>query len=242
VQEQKQIQIIQGKALSGSNGANIKRFIVAYKSAYNNAWKTANELYFKSIKSEGKTISCKSGCMQCCFQYIQTTLGHGIIIVDYLYSNPKKLQAFVKNYHHMNKEGMIIADDYDKAFLSHVKSRTLRLPVPKDLEDIIDKYHDLQIPCPFLDGSRCSIYPIRPMACAAHYSVNPPAWCTKENKALNKTVEVMPTSSDMARLREVGPRVFSIYALNAPQLIYELLTEGIDAVWKRATTQLGGAA
>jgi Fe-S-cluster containining protein len=236
--EQQQIKAIERKFYSRSDAAQIARFIEAYRRTFETMWRRADEEYLKRIKDEGKTLSCKSGCSDCCFMFIQTSLGHGIVIVDYLYTNPQKLQAFVKNYRHLNKDGLRITEEFDEDMFSRIRTKTFTMTMTPLAMDLTDKYFDLQIPCPFLVDSRCSIYKVRPMVCAAHRTTNPALWCAKDNIESNKTEEILPFADDLNRLRQLSPPIFSVYQLNAPRLIHMLLTEGLDAVLKKTRTDL----
>ena len=44
-----------------------------------------------------------------------------------------------------------------------------RLHDPKQQRETVEKYNG--VPCPFLRGSDCTIYPVRPMSCIAHHSL-----------------------------------------------------------------------
>ena len=51
-------------------------------------------------------------------------------------------------------------------------------PLLRDrLRDHIDDWDTGKLPCVFLEQGRCSIYPVRPLVCRAHFVTSPPKLC-----------------------------------------------------------------
>src|SRR6266481_3286867 len=54
-------------------------------------------------------------------------------------------------------------------------------------------YHALQIPCPFLEDERCSVYADRPIACREYLVTSPPEYCATADRTAIRGVS-MPVS------------------------------------------------
>jgi Fe-S-cluster containining protein len=92
-------------------------------------------------------VDCKEGCNWCCYQTVAVTAPEALAIARFIKST---LDESV--------------DDTVHARLLEVKEKTHNL-TPKERT----KRH---IPCAFLDEGRCSIYPVRPLACAEFTSMD----------------------------------------------------------------------
>jgi Fe-S-cluster containining protein len=160
------------------------------------------------------------------------TLGHGIVVVDYLYSNDNVMRQFLSNYEQWRESAESISKEIDIRYRSAVNASQPISLMKASREPLIDRYFGLQIACPFLVKSSCAIYSIRPMCCAAHYSVNPPEWCSQTNPNNPRLYEVMPSEQYIYRLADLGPPLLSIYQVTLPILIYRLLTEGLSTILK----------
>jgi Fe-S-cluster containining protein len=115
--------------------------------------------------SLGHSVSCKKGCVACCNQLVPLSPPEAAIIADVLENLPPDrkeiaLSGFAQAKEKLSEAGLkeTISTIYD--------SRT-------DKQTVLDtnkKYFDLAIPCPFLFGGTCGIYPHRPSRCR-EYSV-----------------------------------------------------------------------
>ena len=228
-----QIRLVKRKAYLGADGAQRKEFCVEYQRTLTEIWAKTHHVFFAGLVLKGEKISCKKGCAYCCFQHVLVTLGHGIVIVDYLYSNDNVMRRFLSNYEQWQESAEGISKEIDVLYRSVVNTsqpiNSLEVTIAP-LDPLLDRYFDLQIPCPFLIRSACAIYNIRPMSCTAHYSVNPCEWCSQTDPHNPSTYEVWPASDDLHRLATLADPQLSIYEVTLPLLIYRLLTKGLSTV------------
>lgn len=225
-----QIQLVKRKAYLGADGARRKKFCDEYQRTLTQIWAKTYNVFVASLALKGEKISCKKGCTYCCFQHVSVTLAHGIVVVDYLYSNDNVMRQFLSNYEQWQESAESISKEIDVLYRSAINTSQPISSLKASIDPFSDRYFDLQIPCPFLVKSACAIYNIRPMSCAAHYSVNPCEWCSQTDPHNSPTYEVMPSSDDLYRLATLADPRLSIYQVTLPILIYRLLTEGLSTV------------
>ena len=103
----------------------------------------------KELGSHLESVACQEGCRFCCYHQIITSPPEALLIEDYL----------VNNFTEHDWKGLIFR-----------VRKNLRLIEGKDTNEILKTRHLL--PCIFLRGNRCSIYPVRPMGCRAWSSNN----------------------------------------------------------------------
>jgi Fe-S-cluster containining protein len=225
-----QIRLVKRKAYLGADGARRKKFCGEYQRTVTQIWGKTRNAFFAELAPEGETISCKKGCTYCCFQHVSVTLAHGIVVVDYLYSNDDVMRQFLNNYEQWQKSAGGISKEIDVLFKSVTDASQLISSAKASIAPLSDRYFNLQITCPFLVNSACAIYNIRPMCCAAHYSVSPREWCSQTDPHRPRVYEVMPAPDDLYRLATLADPQFSIHQVTLPILIYRLLTEGLPTV------------
>jgi hypothetical protein len=95
---QRQIKEIEKQAHHGGYGLWRKSFCREYLKLQKEACVEAREELLSYLDSIGQHITCRMGCAHCCSQYISISVSNGIVIVDYLYSNPRVLEKFLRNY------------------------------------------------------------------------------------------------------------------------------------------------
>lgn len=108
----------------------------------------------------GLTRTCYKGCSHCCKLYIEVTEIEARIISAWIVNNKKHLTDKLKDW----------LDNFDKALLSPPHSDSAFKQFEKE-------YPKHNYYCPFLDGSECSIYPVRPILCSTYLSYNNPDIC-----------------------------------------------------------------
>lgn len=227
-----QIRLIKRKAYLGVDGARRKKYCAEYQQKLALIQTRTYDAFIARLTPKGERISCKRGCTYCCFQYISVTLGHGIVVVDYLYSNDNVMRQFLSNYEQWRESAESISKEIDMLYKSAINQSQPISLMKASTGPLTDRYFDLQIPCPFLVKSSCAIYSIRPMCCAGHYSVSPNEWCSQTNPNKPCIYEVMPSEQDIYGLAVLGPPLLSIHQVTLPILVYRLLTEGLSTVLK----------
>lgn len=226
------IQLVMRKAYLGGDGARRKKYCAEYRQTLALVQTRTHDAFVARLTSKGERISCRKGCTHCCFQHVSATLGHGMAVVDYLYSNDNVMSQFLSSYEQWRGSGESISREIDTWYSSAVNASQPISLMKASIEPLSKRYFGLQIPCPFLVESSCAIYSIRPMCCAAHYSVDEPQWCSPTIPNEPRLYEVMPSRQDIYRLGVLGPPLLSIYQVTLPILIYKLLTEGLSTIVK----------
>ena len=225
-----QIQEIERKEHIGTYGAWRKVYCEKYREALDQVRKDTYNDFLNILDSRGEKITCREGCVHCCYQHIYISLAHGIVIVDYLYSKQAVLKQFLSNYEKWRHSIGNISDRID-----NLRGRVLSEPqslgeVIASTEPLSKRYFTMQVPCPFLIRSACAIYIVRPICCSSHYSVSPPEWCEFTNPNELTIHEVIPKYTDIYKLVELGGPKLTLYQLTLPTLIYRLLTEGLSTI------------
>lgn len=108
---------------------------------------------FERLVRKQKHVSCTVGCDHCCHHPFEVSLLEAIPIYRHLVQKGRWTPSFVK------------------ALQEHVE-KTDYLPVVTWLL--------LNIPCPLLVNSRCSVYEVRPFHCRTTWSVGDPHYCKGE--------------------------------------------------------------
>lgn len=225
-----QLKNIKRKAYKGVSGARRKQFCDEYRRVLPQIYSNLHNGYIKTLK-EGEQISCKKGCFYCCYQHVAVSLAHGIVIVDYLYSHDVVLNNFLNNYPQWKESAGDISRKLDAEFNLAIQERSPTAILRHSNNPLSSSYFDIQVPCPLLLNSSCSIYEVRPLNCAGHYSTSPCEWCSKSSPKEPRIEEVLPGESDMIKfisLPNVTPNLF-LHQSTIPIMVYELLVDGLPA-------------
>lgn len=113
----------------------------------NNATGFAETMAVKFRHPRTPTVACKEGCSWCCYQTVPVTAPEAFAIADFLKSSKDATEL-----------------EATTVKLKAVNRRTLGL-TPRERT----KQH---VPCAFLEGDRCSIYQVRPLACSEFTSMD----------------------------------------------------------------------
>jgi Fe-S-cluster containining protein len=219
------IKKVKRKAYEGVSGAKRRQFCDAYRRVLPAIYSNLHKRCIESLK-EGEQISCNKGCFYCCYQHVGVTLADGVVIVDYLYSHEGVLGNFLNSYPEWQMAAADISREVDAECNLAVETGNLGASLRHS-----DDYFDIQVRCPFLLGSNCSIYEVRPLNCAAHYSTSPCEWCAKGSPEKPVLREMLLDESDMIKLMalpNITPGLF-LHRTTLPILVYELLVDGLPA-------------
>ncbi len=125
------------------------------------------ELYSRiDAEIAAMNLPCAKGCGNCCYYAIFMTTLEGQVIADYLKQlEPEKAQKLASNL---------------VGWINHCQSKpavdaSLR---DNDLQEIGNATFTAKIPCPFLLGGECGIYPVRPLICRSYFHGEGPEVCT----------------------------------------------------------------
>lgn len=86
-------------------------------------------------------------------------------------------------------------------------------------------YLELNIPCPFLSNNECSIYEVRPYACASIVAITPGEWCSPANDNICEVRVSNIVPKHVPYFREPSRLVL----LPTPLGVYEILAGGF--IW-----------
>jgi len=130
----------------------------------------STQYFLGRLHRRGSTVQCRPDCAFCC-----CNMPSGLSTMELIYI-----------YHGSISTG--IAPRLFRRCLeaqeqwTELLRRTCRVALsengrPLTREALLKSYQGLCIPCPFLQGTSCRIYPYRPLACRMHFSLSPPSWC-----------------------------------------------------------------
>jgi hypothetical protein len=183
------------------------------------------QLYETSRARE--TIACRPGCVYCCAMIIAATLQECELIVYYLYTHDRAMVDFLARYSDW-REGIRRGGELYQHCLGRGDEDT-QLKIsdrfkPKKTA-ALEAYYAQNLPCPFLGHGMCSIYEVRPCACASHIAVSSPDYCRVGSpiKALTRHAipkEFMQDASFYFNKLESQVMTFM------PVTVYELLRYG----------------
>lgn len=224
------IKSIKRKAYAGVKGAKRSQYCYDYQRLLPQLYSGINSRYEETLQ-EGAQTSCTKGCFYCCYQHIAINLAHGILIVDYLYSHDEILINYINNYSQWNESVGNISQEIDTEFNSAIQAHEPSTILKHPDNPLITEYFDAQAPCPFLSNSCCSIYEVRPLCCAGHYSTSPSEWCSKNSTEKPNIMESLPTDFELEKiftLRNTTPNLI-LWHIAMPIMVYELLVDGLPA-------------
>jgi Fe-S-cluster containining protein len=230
----KSIALNRKMAYVGKLGKSRESFCQSYTKEKKKAIILVTQKLLKDIESEGKTTPCKQGCVYstCCNEYVEANLQECEAIVYYLYKNENILEAFLKNYEIWRQKEKEALEIYRKRETVRREIHALKNPSIQKIQrmerledELWQRYYKLNLPCPFLDNNQCLIYEVRPLMCAAYYSVDPIGLCS-------------PLSPEMSELKRADltlffdDRTFYYGKLDLPFLplmplgVYRIISEG----------------
>ncbi len=222
--EFKQIELL---AYQGDLGRLRERFCIEYIAHKQKLIPLIEESLSREAMLNSEEISCSKGCDVCCSSYIVASLQECEAIVYWLYHHPEKLSSFIKKYRSWREQIAVI-----EPVFRIIKDAGESGSSPIAMAPYLNQYRQAKIPCPFLDEGACSIYEVRPWACAGIVSVSPREWCDAshphwgELKAYRFETYVMFEKPFYVKL------ALPVYLGCLPETIHQLLEEGYRALAK----------
>ena len=232
----RQIARVEVEAHRGEYGAWRKDYCKSYRATADRICRQALLEVQAYLDSRGSIISCRKGCAHCCVQYISISLGHSLVIVEYIYANPLLLEPFLRRY-----EKWLSMMSGNAPLRTLERYTTLSPVVRRTPQDLLDEYAKLEVPCPFLAQDACAIYPVRPICCASHMSVSPPERCRASSVLQPLICEATPSPADLRELAALSDPVLSLHQETLPSLVFRLLTEGLPEVMRQLDRLAEGA-
>lgn len=149
-----------------------------------------------SAQSRRVTIACAPGCDSCCHMPIMVFLPEALRVVAWLRrpENAEALARFEAAYPAWRAAAAAAADGVADATQAHDREA---------VEARVFAYWRLRVPCPFLDGGLCSIYPARPNVCRAHHAVATAANCVPDPPEPSRRFNFVPLDQFVERARHI---------------------------------------
>jgi Fe-S-cluster containining protein len=177
----------------------------------------------------GSPVSCGKGCTECCRHFVTIPVSQAIVIADYLSANEDAMAGFKRGY----ARWRAAIEDNPEALALVAQMETFSTmcgEVEAVPQDLLSAYHRFGIPCPFLDGKKCSIYAVRPICCAAYFAVSPPEFCLVGSDMPATIFEVAPSQDELRRMSQLTDPRLSWHQEPMPDIVYKILTRGLPEV------------
>ena len=229
------IKEVQRKSRQGEPGQLRKIFNHSYRELLDSSYEDIRGDVSGYVSSTGESITCTKGCAYCCEHFISIPVSHAIVITDYLYASENAMSTFLRGY----PAWLAAIEDNPAAkevFNKLEEDTTLRARVKQSSEELRSAYHIFAIPCPFLVSKRCAIYPVRPIACAAFFSLTSPEFCMAENEIPVAHFQAIPSQAKLKKIAELTDFRLSAHQESLPKLVYKLLTLGLPEVSRELDT------
>ena len=132
-------------------------------------------------------IACRGGCSSCCASYVRATPAEALLVADWL-ARPEAAEA---------RAGFRARLPAWRAGAAELGPRLEAMLEGGDRSDpaaqeayqaLSQEYLRRDNMCPFHDGARCEIYPVRPTVCRAVYVVETSRYCRPDQGGLPRTV------------------------------------------------------
>lgn len=152
--------------LSQGDGFGVNYAVQKLKELYS--------IYERAVQQINQYISCRKGCSECCYVYVDTTAIEAELIRRYVKENFQSSKV--------------------SELACKAKETAKEMPHYQDIENADDNeiniiaknYFRKRIPCLFLtDKGECSIYEVRPVNCRIFNSVSSPERCRINNGSSN---------------------------------------------------------
>jgi Fe-S-cluster containining protein len=139
------------------------------------------------LQEAGSGVSCRAGCAACCRQFVVVSPLEALAIERHVRAADRAQQRRWQEAHARHSKVLSQRPSLMRRLQAFRKLRGYLSPEEGDALE--REYWAAQLPCPFLEKERCTIYPARPFACREHFAVTPAELCAKDLDA----VETPPT-------------------------------------------------
>lgn len=216
-------------AYKGKIGKMRRDFCVTFLQNKKDEIKNIEKTQIEMAASRGETVTCQKGCSYCCLQYVDASIQEAEAIVYYLYENDTILNNFLRAYPGWREQVHSHGDSFQK--IVHQWEKTdgsgwrSRKTVDGGLAALYE-YAVANIPCPFIHNGECSIYEVRPYACAGAFATTPAELCQPLNRSKGRIyTAVSPDLLDDTSFyyRSLEQPVQDIL----PIMVYNILSYGI---------------
>ena len=125
----------------------------------------------EEVAARGEPISCRAGCGACCRQLVPLNIFEAEALTDWMRTLPPERQtALLERFH------LALTALRDAGVIDEILKNEWVVEEAPNRKLAIDYFH-AGVACPFLEDERCSIHPMRPLACREYLVVSPPELC-----------------------------------------------------------------
>lgn len=129
------------------------------------------------LPQAGAEITCRAGCSACCRQLVVVSPLEAHALAEFVASRPELAARLTRS--HAAWRDAIAADPELRSRLAAFVESEGYVSGPEGGALELD-YWQAQLPCPFLEDDRCTVYPVRPFACQEHFVVSDPVLCSDD--------------------------------------------------------------
>jgi len=141
----------------------------------------AQDLAVAKLIKKNVKISCAKGCSECCYQLIPVSQLEARYLCNLVTRMPKVKRQMYKARFEQTFQRLQNSQIIDELMNSE--------NIADNITEFALKYFQLGIPCPFLEGGSCSIYPERPLRCREYLVTNDAVHCSNPTKDTIRRVE-----------------------------------------------------
>ncbi len=223
-------------AYGGWIGEQRERFCCRFSENKQEAFRAIEREIFAKIAGKGETATCGRGCSVCCVLFIEASIQECEAIVYSLYRSPEKLSQFLRRYEDWRLKMRLSGNPLKRCeeILHRQQEEDLSQGDQEILLHGLASYHRQNMSCPFLDRGVCSIYEVRPYACANHYVTTPAEWCAAENwcnpRFPHRPKIYMTDTDRLYGLSFYHGDLSRPVVSFVPTTVYRILTEGLEYV------------
>lgn len=139
----------------------------------------------KQLSRNGKTISCRKGCFHCCYYIVPVVSAEAFLIRDEVMAlSPAERKGILQNF----------LDAIERIHSAKIPAYDVKTadddPMKNCMENIVNWYKELGMPCAFLIDNACSMYEQRPLICRECLTISEPSTCKNDSQIAPESVEL----------------------------------------------------
>ena len=216
---------------NGPGGNAFAGFTRRYRHLLNDCLSAIEEESRAYLEKHQQQTACRQGCVSCCSQFVSVNVAHALLVVNYLYDDEILLEYFLKRYRIWRKS--FSKKSTASTILNQLENYTTRSAVVCSYpQELCSAYHRLEIACPFLKQGSCSIHAIRPIVCAAYFSLTDAEYCRPDSATPPLILEITPPRELLMEMDGLIKPQFHLHQESLPDLVYKLMTRGMAEVSK----------
>jgi Fe-S-cluster containining protein len=157
------------------------------------------------LQAAGSEVSCRAGCAACCRQFVVVSPLEALAIQQHAQGADRAQRRRWEKAHARHAEALARRPSLLRRLQAFQAAGGYLTPADGDALE--REYWSAQLPCPFLENERCTIYPARPFACREHFALTPAELCARDPDA----VQTPPTRFEFRAIAGVvGEQCFGL--------------------------------